>query len=59
MKGAFYESLSNSIHEGLFVENMEKMVGFYRDVLGLEAGWDGGPYAEFNVNDDGLLYRIA
>ena len=47
--------LSNSIHIGLFVEDMEKMVGFYRDVLGLEAGWDGGPYAEFKVNDGGLF----
>ncbi len=47
--------LSNSIHIGLFVENMEKMVGFYQDVLGLEASWDGGPYAEFKVNDGGLF----
>ena len=47
--------LSNSIHVGLFVENMEKMVGFYRDVLGLEASWDGGLYAEFKVNDGGLF----
>jgi len=47
--------LSNSMHIGLFVENMEKMVGFYRDILGLEAGWDGGPYAEFTIKDGGLF----
>ena len=33
---------------GIFVEDMEKMVSFYRGVLGLESDWDGtGPYAEF------------
>ncbi len=47
--------LSNSVHIGLFVENMEKMVGFYRDILGLEASWDGGPYAEFAIRDGGLF----
>ncbi len=33
---------------GLFVNDLPKMVAFYRDVLGLEIDWDGnGPYAEF------------
>jgi lactoylglutathione lyase len=33
---------------GLFVDDLHKMVAFYRDVLGLEIEWDGnGPYAEF------------
>jgi lactoylglutathione lyase len=33
---------------GIFVENLEVMVSFYRDVLGLEVDWDGvDPYAEF------------
>lgn len=33
---------------GLFVNDLRKMVGFYRDVLGLKTDWDGnGPYAEF------------
>jgi len=33
---------------GLFVEDLAKMVKFYRDVLGLETEWDGkDPYAEF------------
>jgi len=33
---------------GLFVNDLNKMVGFYRDVLGLHTDWDGnGSYAEF------------
>ena len=33
---------------GLFVQDLQKMVAFYRDVLGFEIEWDGkGPYAEF------------
>lgn len=33
---------------GIFVENLQQMVVFYRDVLGFETNWDGnGPYAEF------------
>jgi lactoylglutathione lyase len=33
---------------GLFVGDLGKMVGFYRDGLGFEIDWDGnGPYAEF------------
>ena len=33
---------------GLFVGNLQRMVAFYRDVLGVEIVWDGkGPYAEF------------
>lgn len=33
---------------GIFVNNLKRMVDFYRDVLGVEIEWDGnGPYAEF------------
>ncbi len=33
---------------GLFVQNMKRMVEFYRDVVGLKVEWDGKePYAEF------------
>lgn len=33
---------------GLFVEDLSRMVTFYRDVLGLAIDWDGaGSYAEF------------
>lgn len=47
--------LSNSVHTGLFVEDMAKMVAFYRDILGFEANWDGGPFASFKVTDGGLF----
>jgi lactoylglutathione lyase len=33
---------------GIFVNDLPKMVAFYRDVMGFEINWDGqGPYAEF------------
>jgi lactoylglutathione lyase len=33
---------------GIFVNDLQRMVAFYHDVLGVEIGWDGqGPYAEF------------
>jgi predicted enzyme related to lactoylglutathione lyase len=33
---------------GIFVNDLHRMVAFYRDVLGFEIEWDGnGPYAEF------------
>lgn len=47
--------LSNSVHTGLFVENVETMVLFYRDILGFETDWDGGPFASFKVKDGGLF----
>jgi lactoylglutathione lyase len=33
---------------GIFVQDLPRMVSFYRDVLGFEIDWDGAdPYAEF------------
>lgn len=33
---------------GIFVNDLGRMVAFYREVLGFEIDWDGkGPYAEF------------
>jgi len=33
---------------GIFVSDLAKMVGFYKDALGVECTWEGnGPYAEF------------
>lgn len=55
LQGYIMGILSNSIHICLFVEDIEKMVGFYRDVLGFEADWDGGPLASFKINDGGLF----
>lgn len=28
---------------GLFVTDMEKMVAFYRDVMGMKTDWEGTP----------------
>jgi lactoylglutathione lyase len=47
--------ISKSVHTGLFVENVEKMVQFYRDLLGFETDWNGGPFASFKVDDGGLF----
>jgi lactoylglutathione lyase len=47
--------LANRVHIGLFVADIAKMVAFYRDILGFEAEWDGGPFARFKVNDGGLF----
>jgi catechol 2,3-dioxygenase-like lactoylglutathione lyase family enzyme len=34
---------------GIFVNNLEAMVRFYRDVVGIPINWNGeGPYAEFD-----------
>ncbi|MTI86972.1 MAG: glyoxalase [Balneolaceae bacterium] len=34
---------------GIFVNDLQTMVQFYRDVIGIEIEWDGnGPYAEFS-----------
>lgn len=33
---------------GIFVEDLQRMVHFYKEVIGLEIDWEGkGPYAEF------------
>ncbi len=33
----------------LLVGNLDKMVKFYRDVLGFKTEWDGGNFAEFET----------
>ena len=36
---------------GIFVDDLHKIVAFYKDVLGFAIDWDGnGPYAEFKHN---------
>ncbi len=32
---------------GLFVRQMETMVKFHRDVMGMKTSWNGEPNAEF------------
>jgi uncharacterized glyoxalase superfamily protein PhnB len=36
---------------GLFVNNMETMVNFYRDIVGFKTNWNGGPNAEFEAGN--------
>lgn len=40
---------------GLFVTEMNTMVSFYRDVIGMQCDWDGGPYAELFSGDMRLI----
>lgn len=40
---------------GLFVNNMETMVSFYRDVMGMETEWNGEPNAEFFTEGTRLI----
>jgi len=41
---------------GLFVNNIETMVKFYRDIIGLKTGWKNGePYAEFEAGNCRLI----
>jgi catechol 2,3-dioxygenase-like lactoylglutathione lyase family enzyme len=42
---------------GIFVNDLHKMVSFYRDLLGFEIVWDGqGPYAEFK--NEGVRFSM-
>jgi lactoylglutathione lyase len=41
---------------GLFVNDIKTMVEFYRDVIGFQINWDGGPYAEFR--NDGIRFML-
>lgn len=34
---------------GLFVNDIELMVKFYRDVIKMNTDWDGGPFARFQL----------
>jgi lactoylglutathione lyase len=36
---------------GLFVNDMNTTVAFYRDVMGMTADWDGGPFASLRSRD--------
>ena len=47
--------LSNSVHTGLFVEDIEKMICFYRDILEFEINDRQGSFVSFKVNDGGLF----
>lgn len=40
---------------GLFVKDMEKMVSFYRDVMGMETDWNKTPNAELSSGNMRLI----
>ncbi len=40
---------------GLFVSDMETMVRFYRDVVGMKTDWNGEPNAEFQTEGTLLI----
>ena len=43
---------------GLLAGNMENMVRFYRDVLGLHTQWDGGAFADFKTAGGPLSFFL-
>lgn len=40
---------------GLFVNNMNTMVKFYRDIVGLATEWNGEANADFNIGETRLI----
>ena len=43
---------------GLFVEDIKRMVEFYRDVIGFSTDWNGGPHAGFEqANINFMMYE--
>jgi Lactoylglutathione lyase and related lyases len=40
----------------LFVEDIEKMVSFYRNIMEFETDWDGGLFAEFKTKSGPLSF---
>lgn len=43
---------------GVFAGNMEVMVKFYREVIGLDLKWDGGPFTGVQL-DNGIFFNIC
>ena len=41
---------------GLLVEDIEKMVAFYKDIMGFETDWDGGLFAEIKTKSGPLSF---
>lgn len=41
---------------GLLVGDIEKMVSFYRDIMGFETDWDGGLFAELKTQSGPLSF---
>lgn len=46
--------MSVNVGVGLFVQDIGKMVSFYRNIMEFETDWDGGLFAEFKTNSGPL-----
>ncbi|PNT90271.1 VOC family protein [Clostridium thermosuccinogenes] len=42
----------------LFAEDMGKMVSFYKNIMGFDTDWDGGPWAEFKTKSGPLSFAM-
>lgn len=40
---------------GLFVNDLEPMISFYRDVMGMTTDWEGGPFAALYSGETQLM----
>lgn len=43
----------------LLVGSMDNMVRFYRDILGFQTQWDGGPFADFETVSGELSLHLS
>lgn len=43
---------------GLFVSNMEIMVKFYKDVIGMDINWDGSGYTSCKT-ESGISFSLC
>lgn len=46
--------MNANVGVGLLVQDIGKMVSFYRNIMGFETDWDGGLFAEFKTNSGPL-----
>lgn len=48
------DGMNANVGIGLLVEDIGKMVSFYRDIMGFETDWDGGLFAELKTKSGPL-----
>jgi catechol 2,3-dioxygenase-like lactoylglutathione lyase family enzyme len=46
--------MNSNVGVGLFVQDIGKMVSFYRNIMEFETDWDGGLFSEFKTNSGPL-----